>query len=305
MDRTELLSRVNARSGRRFGSPISPSQLDYLIEQHVLPGPKREQAGVPRPNYQHDQDALRTLTLIRWLRARGLHRNAQLRVYLWLAYFEVPFELFGNDLHYEFSRLRRRMVRGVSSTFDPAGGPPTERDMGTLNRQLGRLDSRLLPDGQTLAPLGIVDAYSLMRFGHSGSVEENMYRDLFDKLGLTPLVDEIGVGLFAFLNKCLAHSLATNHESDLSPEALISQIDRVACERARAVLDQLPWILTKGLQLLRSSRSTSFPVPEHLAPHFRIVARALLQPEFRISCFTQFALALWGSLRLRYSTRTC
>lgn len=292
MDRYELLEGVNARPERRYGPQITASMLDDLVEQKVLPGPERKRSTLPRPNYQYGSESLRQLTRIRWLKARGLRRNSLLRIYLWLAYFEVPFEIVREDLLIEFSRVRRRILRRVSSTFDPSRRPATERDIRTLANQLGSLDPRLSFGSEFMTVTQIVGAYGLMRFAWDGGVTAALFQGSLNAFGISALPDGQGEALLTAILQAFGGALASPEESDASYESVLTTVDEPAMQDARAILNQLPWVGIKLPRMLKTCGLNSLSQSASLEPQFRVAAKALFQPEFRVIAFTQFLIGI-------------
>ena len=293
MDRAELLSRVNARSERRFGMPITGSMLDDLVEERLLPAAVRDHSPERRPNYQRDEETLRTLIQVRWLKARGLRRYSQLRIYLWLAHFEVPFAKFREDLGAEFSRIRKGLLRRVSSTFMPTKDAPTERDIATLSRQLGQVDPRLSGGGRAISPPEVVDFYALMRFGREGPINEDFYGNIIRNIGI-PLdhIAEYLPELIQFIDGPIVHMLSDPDETELPMEGRVYAIDEKAYRHARAIFNLLPWIFVKGIRHLPSPAAGNIVIPEPLRPGMKLAAKALFQPEFRISTLVLLAVAI-------------
>jgi hypothetical protein len=135
--------------------------------------------------------------------------------------------------------------------------------------------------------------YGHMRFGRAGVVEETLYRPLFDRLALTQLLPEFEIRQLLMLGS-LRHALSDPDESDLALEAVIPQIDKPTYVRARGILDQLPWILTKSPTIVSKLRMDSLPGLSELEPNFRLVAGTLFQFEYRLGVFVQFAMAIWN-----------
>lgn len=293
MDRHAMLRAVNARSQSRYGSPITDSMLDDLNEERVMSGPRRQSSRGPGANYQYGDEDLRRLTHIRWLKARGMRRNSQLRIYLSLAHFDVPLELIREDLKTEYHRQRQKMLRPITSTYSPTDGAPTERIVATLSRQMGTLDSRLLPDGQGLSPLGLVDMYGLMRSGRHSAAKEQLH-ELVMGLGLNEWPEGAVDTLIRLVVGCFANVLSAPDESDVAMEALILSIDEATYMRARGILDQLPWILVKFPKLIRTLGINSLTNLTDMEPNFRFVARVLFQVEWRLIILIQIAMAIWN-----------
>ena len=293
MERAELLSRANARSERRFGMPITGSMLDDLVEERLLPAAVRDRSPERRPNYQRDEETLRTLIQVRWLKARGLRRYSQLRIYLWLAYFDVPFAKFREALGAEFSRIRKGLLRRVSSTFGPTKGPPTERDVGTLSRQLGQLDPRLLVDGRGISSAEVVDLYTVMRFGREKNPNGEFYENIIGNFGISSgSIGECLPILLRFVDRPLLNMLSDPDEIDSSMEGRIYAIDEKTYRHAREIFDQLPWIFVKGVKHLSLPAFGNIPIPASLRSVMTLAAKALYQPEYRVGIFALLAVAL-------------
>jgi hypothetical protein len=195
-------------------------------------------------------------------------------------------------LKIEFVKATKQLLRPVSSTFDPTNREATERDIRTLNRQLGQIDPRLLPGEQTLDPTGLVDVYSLTRFGRAGNFDESAVKDLIEKLGLTTSIERAGAGPLSFIQESSRSLFADPEESDDSTVGLISEFDEASCQRAREVLDQLPWVMTKGSLIPHDLGLNWASNPNIYGPHVKLAARALFQPEFRITIFTQLVVGI-------------
>ena len=235
MNKDSLLARLNGTLAKKYNPVISvtPNMLEGWNEAGIFPSAVAR--GRTRENQKQNWDygcrhyrrALQICRIMDFLTHSGQpYKISLIRIELWLmGISDVQFYDLCEDLGKEFTLIRNKALKPITSDFDPDHNKTmSPRREAALAKQIGNAQPEILPKGFSYHAKELIGFLQFSGFGKSLEKIPNLITRIFERMGVGFLInpDEAEYRIFSSAMRAFWN---TDDETIISTQEIIKLAD--------------------------------------------------------------------------------